>query len=138
MICEWKKRRGKLHCVNCNQPPVNSTNLQYRRMCGITPTAAAKWQSKSKPCTTIRIVQTAKTIARFTIAAMRHLLNGAPTCTQEQIDERLAACSACPFFVNRRCELCGCCADGEKKFLNKLAWADQQCPDDPPRWLAAV
>lgn len=78
-----------------------------------------------------------KRLANFTVAAIAHELRGAPTCSQEQIDQRLAICQACPLFKPSQddrskgvCthEKCGCSAGREAKYLNKLAWADQQCP----------
>ena len=54
--------------------------------------------------------------------------HGAPTCTQEQIDDRLAICNSCERFNGSVCSLCGCPVNREQRFRNKLAWADQRCP----------
>lgn len=78
-----------------------------------------------------------KRLANFSVAAISHVLAGMPTCTQEQIDVRLGACQACPLFKPSKSDpdkgvcthsSCGCTAGREAKFLNKLAWSDQQCP----------
>lgn len=56
---------------------------------------------------------------------------------QRVIDERLAICKACPHYAaaRHRCKLCGCCGgSGQSKWLNKLALASEECPDNPPRW----
>jgi hypothetical protein len=31
------------------------------------------------------------------------------------------------------CMMCGCNVNNKKIFMNKLAWADQECPDK--KWL---
>jgi hypothetical protein len=66
----------------------------------------------------------------FGKAAIAHAASGLPTCTQEQIDARLAICRACPLFDGSICRHadCGCRIGQQRKFLNKLAWADQSCP----------
>ena len=73
---------------------------------------------------------------RFTKEAIAHLLNGSPTCTQQQLDERFAVCQACKWFRGNTCnhQKCGCNVNGAQKYLNKLAWAEQECPDG--RWKA--
>lgn len=53
------------------------------------------------------------------------------------IDQRLAICEACPQYdaERHRCQLCGCCSGpSQKKWLNKVALATEECPDRPPRW----
>lgn len=77
----------------------------------------------------------------FTKAATNHVLAGRPKATQEQIDERLAICQACPLYnaAKELCTKCGCSCGGKKTFLNKLAWADSVCPHpDGPRWIAVL
>lgn len=76
----------------------------------------------------------------FTIAAIKHVVAGMPTCTQEQIDDRLAICrgtetlAKCSSFNGIGCNECGCNCSDSATFLNKLAWADQECP--LKKWLA--
>jgi hypothetical protein len=72
----------------------------------------------------------ARQAINFTVAAVGHLLRGVPTCTQEEIDARLAICRGCPLFDGAICTHrdCGCRVNRRGKFLNKLAWADQACP----------
>jgi hypothetical protein len=68
----------------------------------------------------------------FTVAAIAHLLNGSPTCTQEEIDYRFSICEKCNFFTGIACadKRCGCNINDQRIYLNKLAWADQSCPQD--------
>lgn len=86
-------------------------------------------------------LQQSKRVFNFTVAAIKHVLRCAPTCTQEEIDARLAVCHKCPLFVKHKTNPdigycshkdCGCPLN-PKGFLSKLAWADQICPIK--RWL---
>lgn len=59
-----------------------------------------------------------------------HVQAGLPKSSQKQIDERYSICLSCERFdsVKSECKVCGCSISKKKKFLNKLAWADQECP----------
>ena len=81
-----------------------------------------KKEKKDKPPSALRKYK------RFTIDAIKHIANGMPTCTQEEINERLEICKGCKWFAGNYCKKCGCACGSNKKFLNKLAWADQKCP----------
>lgn len=78
-----------------------------------------------------------KRLANFAVAAIGHALAGLPTCTQEEIDERLAICHQCELYLPDRdnptighCTHpdCGCSITNLQGFVKKLAWADQSCP----------
>lgn len=73
-------------------------------------------------------------IFNFTLATIKHVSKGIPTCTDEQIQKRLAICKECVYFTGSNCihKRCGCNINDQQRFLNKLAWADQECPDG--RW----
>lgn len=71
-------------------------------------------------------------VRQFAIAYANHYAAGKPKCSQAQIDERLAICEACEHLERGHCKLCGCACKGNGKFVNKLAWRDQTCPDG--RW----
>lgn len=73
-------------------------------------------------------------VAKFAVAYANHYAAGKPKCSQRQIDERLAICEQCPHLKGHHCSLCGCNCKGNGKFINKLAWRDQTCPDG--RWGA--
>jgi hypothetical protein len=73
-------------------------------------------------------------VANFAAAAAQHVAAGAPRCTDEQIQVRHAICVTCPHYRDNACGLCGCPVIRESNYLSKLSWADQQCPDNPPRW----
>lgn len=74
--------------------------------------------------------------SNFIVAASCHAAAGAPQCSKEEIDRRFAICQTneCGFFDGSACAKCGCKVSRVKRFLSKLAWADQSCPDTPPRW----
>jgi hypothetical protein len=73
-------------------------------------------------------------IQTFIKSLIFHINNGLPKTSKEDIQIRYNICLKCPHFNNKKsqCNLCGCSISSKSKFLNKLAWADQSCPDN--RW----
>ena len=76
-------------------------------------------------------------LLNFTVAAVSHFLQGMPTCTDQQMAERIAICRQCPLFLRRSIdsdmgvcshEKCGCPLTEERKFISKIGWASQHCP----------
>lgn len=60
-----------------------------------------------------------------------HVWLGFPKSTQEEISYRFEICTNnCDMYnkVDSTCMVCGCFINNKKIFLNKLAWADQECP----------
>lgn len=59
-----------------------------------------------------------------------HIYSGFPKATQDEINVRYGICLSCDSFdsQNSQCLECGCNLSNRKIFLNKLAWADQECP----------
>ena len=59
-----------------------------------------------------------------------HVYNGFPKATQSEILSRYSICLDCSEFnkIKSECNICGCSINKKSKFLNKLAWADQECP----------
>lgn len=59
-----------------------------------------------------------------------HVYAGFPKCSQEQILSRYTICEKCDMFNKKdtQCLVCGCNINKKRVFLNKLAWADQECP----------
>lgn len=64
----------------------------------------------------------------FAVAAAQHVAAGMPMASDEEIERRFAICQGCEFLNNNTCSKCGCPVQREKKFISKLAWADQKCP----------
>ena len=59
-----------------------------------------------------------------------HVQAGLPKSTKEEILYRHNICVSCDQFnhIKSQCNICGCNIEKKSKFLNKLAWADQECP----------
>lgn len=118
----------------CNFQPYN--NLFKCSDCAFV----TKHKNAQRECVPLVVPSLSTRITNFTKAAIQHQLNGSPTCTDEQIKERLEICYKCPLFkindngVGGICthDSCGCTIKDEQIYLNKLAWADQQCPIN--RW----
>jgi len=66
----------------------------------------------------------------FTKSLYFHISNGFPKATNSQIMDRYKICLDCENFDQNKsiCNICGCALSTKSKFLNKLAWADQECP----------
>lgn len=75
-------------------------------------------------------------ICRFIYAFFWHMISGFPTCSKKEIQERYTICVVCDKFDKTKsiCNVCGCNLSNRKEFMNKLAWADQQCPEN--KWLS--
>jgi hypothetical protein len=67
-------------------------------------------------------------ILRFLKSLLFHIGAGFPKSTQKQIIDRYNICKLCEKFENNQCLECGCNLSTKSIFLNKLAWADQECP----------
>lgn len=59
-----------------------------------------------------------------------HIYAGFPKSTEEEILYRYKICIECDKYnwSKSECDVCGCSISKKSKFLNKLAWADQECP----------
>lgn len=77
-------------------------------------------------------------IITFIKSLFFHIYAGLPKSTQQQINDRYNICLSCERFdlINKECMECGCNINNRKMFLNKLAWADQECPLG--KWEKAV
>ncbi len=75
-------------------------------------------------------------------AFARWELAGKPVRSQEQIDALYVLCEACPagLFRDGVCNhsSCGCPINRETQGRNKLLWATESCPLEPPVWVAEV
>lgn len=75
-------------------------------------------------------------IKNFAKAAASHLEKGNPTVTEEQLSRRLEICKTCVLFkptadgLGGTClhNSCGCSIKDTLEYMNKIAWADQECP----------
>jgi hypothetical protein len=69
-------------------------------------------------------------IQTFLKSLVFHVYSGFPKSTQDQINFRYNICISCEKFnsIKSECGVCGCAINQKKIFMNKLAWADQECP----------
>ena len=74
----------------------------------------------------------------FLNSLLFHVYRGFPKTTKDEILYRYNICNECEFFSKEKsqCGVCGCFVSTKKRFLNKLAWADQQCPKD--KWPSII
>lgn len=68
------------------------------------------------------------------ITGIAKAITGTGGASEQVVAERQAICESCPKAiiaagVLRRCSLCGCST------WAKIRNANEQCPDNPPRWL---
>ncbi len=134
MRCTFEEVDGRLVCVACKQPLPPS------------PAVLTLWRADHRRVMRLcrpagSYVPTPPSLGRrllnFGAAAIGHHLNGSPTCTQDEIDARLAVCRECPLWLAdpNNADLgtcthseCGCAGGRFQRYLNKLAWRDQNCP----------
>jgi hypothetical protein len=77
-------------------------------------------------------------ITTFLKSLFFHIYSGFPKASLNEISDRYAICQACEDFntLESMCNICGCNISNKKIFLNKLAWADQECPKQ--KWLKII
>lgn len=135
MNCQIVEREGEFRCANCN---TTFPRLGLKKTCrGPAILAAVEQRTNVTPkagCGKTKPPSLLRKAANFGVAAISHAMKGNPTCTQEQIDARLAICATCEDNVNGECRECGCPLVRERIYLSKVAWADQSCPKKPPKW----
>jgi uncharacterized paraquat-inducible protein A len=70
-------------------------------------------------------------IKTFIKSLFFHVWLGLPKSTQSEINYRFSICNSCEKFNPKKqeCGVCGCSINTKRIFLNKLAWADQECPE---------
>jgi hypothetical protein len=84
----------------------------------------------------IQVPDLATRVGNFTKAAVEHAKLGNPVVKEDTMKSRLEICRQCPLFkpnmneVGGVCthESCGCSIQDNLNYLNKIAWADQECP----------
>ena len=70
-------------------------------------------------------------IKTFIKSLFFHIYSGFPKSTKEEINYRYNICLNCDMYSKKmsQCMVCGCNINNKKIFMNKLAWADQECPN---------
>lgn len=74
----------------------------------------------------------------FLKSLLFHIWAGFPKATITEINYRYNICLECYDYDKKRkvCDVCGCNVNNKKQFMNKLAWADQQCPKN--KWSKII
>lgn len=77
-----------------------------------------------------KVKKTFRRILTFIRSLIFHIYSGSPKSSQEQINTRYSICQNCEYYDKElsQCGVCGCNISKKKIFMNKLAWADQECP----------
>jgi hypothetical protein len=112
---EWNEQLGKYECPNCG------------KTCRKKVQIPCKAEIPSLPQ---RMVNVTKATARHIVSGMKH-------CTEEQKAERYRKCSSNPCGLFRKygeggiCahDSCGCYIRSHGKFMDKLSWAESECPE---------
>jgi hypothetical protein len=76
------------------------------------------------------ITRNIRRIKTFVVSLLFHIYAGFPKSSKEQILYRFNICQQCDMHDTKlaQCLACGCNINNRKIFMNKLAWADQECP----------
>lgn len=133
--CDWVPYKDVYKCKKCGfvvkDPSIKKNCIKTKNRKNnssiINNKNGVEYQQENIPPFSTRVFNFAK-------AAIKHAVNGSPQCTEEEIQERLKICKNCELFKPRGdggvCshENCGCNLKSQQIYLNKLAWADQECP----------
>lgn len=140
--CELKwhdEESNIVECVNCHRIRKSTVSdlSKIRLICGNTAYKTPIEQGTSILVEPNDVPPLFTRLTNFSKSAIKHVAAGNPTCTVEEIEERHAICKSCEWYrkkTNKPNEgicghiACGCNLSAENIFLNKLAWADQECP----------
>lgn len=69
-------------------------------------------------------------VTLFIKSLLFHIYSGFPKTPNTELQNRYRICLSCEQFDKSasQCKICGCNLSNRSVFLNKLAWADQECP----------
>ena len=84
----------------------------------------------------------ARKASNYAKALAAHIAAGSPKVSPDVTERRRAICASnqCGLNVGGVCQHidCGCPVSRAGMMGDKLSWADQGCPHDPPLWLPEV
>lgn len=146
--CDQFKRREHDLCTGVatlgRKPPPQTAVMAFRQRHGLSPLPDGQVVQEATKQAIERRERRRKSPAPLTLferflsfgkaAAKLFAKRKGKLLTEEQVAPRIAACNSCEQLENGHCKLCGCNCSGQVKFMNKLAHADETCPDDPPKW----
>lgn len=99
--------------------------------CGVKSDTAGEYApTPTVAATPVAYPSAAKQAKNFGRAMVRHVAAGAKLRSEEEIEQLLAICQACPFLDEQqhRCVQCGCPTNARRHWRNKLAIATERCP----------
>jgi hypothetical protein len=137
--CEWEKYNDRYKCKLCgfivNDPNIKKNCAKKRHQQRVVSPPRKSVSSNDLPTSSNKdLPPFHKRVFNFAKAAVKHAMAGSPQCTEEEIQTRLEICRQCELFKSYGdggiCshDNCGCNLKAEQIYLNKLAWADQECP----------
>lgn len=121
MYCVWEPFEDKFRCKECGFVYKND---KLNKQC----------HGKSSPQPPPQPPNILKRAVNFAGAAIKHVAAGLPQCTDDEVKERYDICTKneCGFF-NKEWSVCahtkcGCFIRERGIFMDKLRWADSECP----------
>jgi hypothetical protein len=122
--CTFVYNDGKYTCAKCGRTitaPEGSIVVAY---CKAQYNTSSQPADRPDPPLYIQA-------AHYAQAVTRHVLTGAQTRTDEEVQRLLLICQSCPRYNQQRgyCTVCGCrCNANRNAFTNKVRMASQDCP----------
>lgn len=138
--CEYKKLPGDLcQCIHCGQTFQNINCDTLTCICNQQDYEADIKRREIEYTNYFKEIEGPgkfKRFINFSRSLFKFLKSGAATCTKEEIKQRFKICSKCDYFNGETCMHadCGCNIIDGTQFINKLAWASEECP--LKKWLA--
>lgn len=117
MNCNFELKDNKYVCISCGY----TSKVNAKKNCGGVPIVK-------------KVMNFTKAITKHTITS---IVGEKVYCSESQIKDRLSICNNCNLFKKFNEEgtagicthnSCGCTISDNIVFLNKLRWADQECP----------
>jgi hypothetical protein len=68
-------------------------------------------------------------LGNFTGAVIEWFASGGERVNEEEREQRLAICKACPSYTGIRCRHCGCGITDQATYFDKLGWKTSKCPE---------
>jgi len=120
MLCNFINMGGGWYrCANCN--------IQLRSPDNRPPVFPCRHQTfKTEQDTETSF---AKKVKNFIKSSTEHIANGMQLCSDETISKRYSICLSCPFFKDKACTKCGCPIYRHKRYISKLSWESEKCPE---------
>lgn len=129
--CVFSVQQSVQTAIHCHKAKLKSKDASPLPMEEVTFTIAASVVISANPLTQKCAEPLPPLLIRgwnFARAMTRWAGSGFEMRTQEEINERLVICQACPHLVNDHCNLCGCACVEKNQAMNKLALKTESCP----------